>query len=529
MKKSNNIDSDSFFSPIAWWLHAGDRLRGVVLVIGGIDSDSIHFISRLAKKLYIYESSSSNDTGISYDNVDVIGNELKNSLVYDAIIIKSLDNHERNEELSFLFSKCLSHDGVICLYEKNSYNFKNFVHSSLGVIKNIFYKKRYKKISSILDGSSVSCFPTISYERIPYESFVEGQYISNKNTFLLKERVRTFILRSRFSRLFTNTNIWVIQKNNSSRTLVDILLEELPCIDKINFKHDLKCSIIYYKFGKIIIVFSDVHENKNNYVAVIAIDSEAVKQRENERISIRYLLKNEMMKKYIQEEHIRHSILGFNCFVMKMYKGITVDINNTHLQKMTTNVYPVLEILSSSTIHNMDNKALKNKINQYAKVMKERLSNHLDDINIVTDFIINNISKHNFKSVCMHGDLKLENFVLDYNYQVVGVIDWELCEIDGVPLIDLYYLIGYNHQIIMNNDFAYAFVDLCDNNLEKYEIDMINKYCKKLGIKSNTKPLILAIFFMHHYSLRFYLDQLDGESNSYFMLSLNRIISLISE
>ena len=43
----------------------------------------------------------------------------------------------------------------------------------------------------------------------------------------------------------------------------------------------------------------------------------------------------------------------------------------------------------------------------------------------------------------MHGDTKIENFMIEpKTNKVIGVIDMELAEFPGIPLIDLFFLIN---------------------------------------------------------------------------------------
>src|SRR5205085_2711913 len=63
--------------------------------------------------------------------------------------------------------------------------------------------------------------------------------------------------------------------------------------------------------------------------------------------------------------------------------------------------------------------------------------------------------------VWLHGDFKVENLVVDARTsRLSGVIDWEHSEPEGLPFLDLWYLLFYNRAIRGGVHFFPAVGDL---------------------------------------------------------------------
>ena len=103
----------------------------------------------------------------------------------------------------------------------------------------------------------------------------------------------------------------------------------------------------------------------------------------------------------------------------------------------------------------------------------------------------------------MHGDTKIENFMIEpKTNKVIGVIDMELAEFPGIPLIDLFFLITYNYHIVEHESFIEAFTRIVRNNLSSIYKTAIENYCVKLGINQSQMKMCFILFFLHHFAKR---------------------------
>ena len=61
------------------------------------------------------------------------------------------------------------------------------------------------------------------------------------------------------------------------------------------------------------------------------------------------------------------------------------------------------------------------------------------DLHQIRSFLANSFGGRILPLVFRHGDYSLENVLFDRNWQVQGVIDWDLAQPEGVPGLDVLY------------------------------------------------------------------------------------------
>ncbi len=65
----------------------------------------------------------------------------------------------------------------------------------------------------------------------------------------------------------------------------------------------------------------------------------------------------------------------------------------------------------------------------------------------VIDYISKNLSLHDCPVVSCHGDFWIANILVDENYRITGVVDWEFAEEKTFPLIDVFHLIFHRKTV----------------------------------------------------------------------------------
>ena len=104
--------------------------------------------------------------------------------------------------------------------------------------------------------------------------------------------------------------------------------------------------------------------------------------------------------------------------------------------------------------------------------------------------------------VFMHGDFKLENVIFDEDDgRLRGVIDWELAQHPGPPLLDLLYLLFYD-RIVRRRSAPLA--ALAAAGLQEWtdeERAQLDAYHAVLDCRGVERPLA-ALFVVHHIGLR---------------------------
>lgn len=111
-------------------------------------------------------------------------------------------------------------------------------------------------------------------------------------------------------------------------------------------------------------------------------------------------------------------------------------------------------------------------------------------------------------AVWMHGDFKIENIVVDRaTRQPSGVIDWELSQLRGLPLLDLLYLLTYNHMLRRDEGFhrAYRNVVLA-GDWRPWESRLLDTYVDRLSIDPVLTDAMVAMLPIHALACRLTYD-----------------------
>lgn len=514
-------------TPLAWWLLAGENLYRRVLLIGDFDERSQIFIREMASDVQCLEDAI--ETKDSMSKINNLG-QLGSGGFYDVIIISVPAVSYSVKQLSKLFRNKLNSNGVIAILEDNERNLRSIIKKPRMMISRIFKRSKRTKIESLCIGSKVVHVPSMVSHGLIYESFSPSNYKSNKNNFLLKEKLKSWILNSKLNYYLYAKNIWLISKKNHSTVLFEDIEEKLKRSSLLKQESDFQWSVIYYKHGKLI--FSFISRNRNNpskYV-VIAFSGHAVEQRDNELEVVKELSKNKVIKKYFNGVIEKHSICNLNCYVMNENCGVTVDADNPDINMMTDNAFNSLLELTNETLSRDENiEIFLELLNSYFERIVRRTANYGVELQVVKYGIIALLKRYKLPTVCVHGDLKLENFILNKKHKVVGIIDWELCELSGFPLIDLLYLITYNRNVLLSEDFSKSFLDYFHGRFSIQEKHMLDIYCAELGISVIEMKLLVIISFIHHYAVRCLVNVDKRIDMEQFELCLNHVLTYMRE
>jgi len=108
------------------------------------------------------------------------------------------------------------------------------------------------------------------------------------------------------------------------------------------------------------------------------------------------------------------------------------------------------------------------------------------------------------RTVWTHGDYKIENVLFDpRSLAVRGVIDWDLSERHGLPLLDLLYLIAYNRIITQQQTIDRIVLDtILPPSFTPEEDRLYSGYAGALGLSSDHLPALHAMFWIHHMAYR---------------------------
>ena len=494
-----------------------ESMHGAVLLVGDFNKDLQDYLSQFCQVNSVLNSYKKLCEG---ENIRYVTVEESCRSKYNAIIINGLGSSDSCGQALFtqLYNDCLEEDGSLCYLEKNRFALKYVPGNYLSKITSLFSDSGPLKTHKS-DFFRITSLPTICYDGEPHESFMEGAYSSNKNVFLWKEKIRLAILRSRFSKLFVQANLWLLAKNNSVKFLHKRIIEHYAKLNTLNI-NDFQLANILYNKGKLLFLFRNIQSTDESIIAVLTYQERTYKQRLNEQVMLNHLSSYSAISKYLPQNHEKFNLYGYDIFAMRECQGVTVDSNSKHLPAMTENIGRVLLDVS---LVSQKNVPVRPEPIAWLNTIQTRIPGYNDQINELKKYVSEYSSNI---SVVMHGDAKIENFVLNKHNQVVGIIDWEQGIVNGFPLLDLYYLFAYNYQLKNNTDFNYAFKALCETTIPAYEKNILNNYCNEMKLTEKDRAYLLIVFFIHHYSCRYDVGPDTGNVWDVYKSSLGTAINL---
>ncbi len=135
---------------------------------------------------------------------------------------------------------------------------------------------------------------------------------------------------------------------------------------------------------------------------------------------------------------------------------------------------------------------------QRARAMLERIEAHVRTMLMGTSI----------PTVWVHGDFKIENVVVDRaTRRPTGVIDWELSQLRGLPLIDPLYLLTYNHMLRRGEGFGQVFSEVTLSGAwTPWESALLENYVAQLRLDPALMDAMVAMLPVHALARRLTYD-----------------------
>ncbi|WP_196138885.1 phosphotransferase [Aliikangiella sp. G2MR2-5] len=498
----------SKYSPLPWWLLAGKGLQNEVLLLGVFPKKVKSFLGELAKNLVCIECLSS-----AHNNII--------EQAFSVIIVSDSNLFESNTEA---FNKLLSGDAKVILLKENSLSISKLKRMPLNWLRALFKKESDEALLSIRE-RYVKCYPSVAYDGIVHDSFLPGDYSSNKNIFLLKERLKIFLRNSLFYRFLHNKKILISLASKNDLDLLDEVKRTLLEKTQLGFNDTCYCSGALYKNGKIVFTYKDRLEKDNAHVLVVALSEAAVQQRDNEFSAVKTLVKESSLSRLIPGHIEKYIVCGFNCYFMKQSIGMTVDIKMPGLETVTSHCFDNLKLFNRAGLRECKQQVFVDKLDYLFNELSRRNPGFDQQISqLKRDLNIERFVK-GMPSVYMHGDMKLENFIINTELEVVGIIDFELSDLTGFPLLDLIYLLLYNRQMGGQARFVEIYSLFVNEDFSQQEKIMLDDYLQAFGLNRAQLSWILIIFFVHHFAVRFQIDN----SSEFERNEFKHLLSLVEQ
>ncbi|RDH83778.1 MAG: hypothetical protein DIZ80_06470 [endosymbiont of Galathealinum brachiosum] len=472
-----------------WLYQIGDVIFGDVLTIN---------CDNLSDVLNVYSKSIYKISEATFNIKNNVFSKISNKK-YDCIIVNAVDNGNENPEFIEYLNSYLKINGIIAVVEINDTNFKNV----------FTYKYFYNVLRKVINSSEGDNFDGYYMQSIYgkiNQVFYSSGYKSVKNPFLLKEKLRQIYLNKYLYPLFSSL---VLKIYNTSNFKHKTVLENI--INNIN--SDLNSDIIFKSVTKYLVipykVLATVKDIENNEYIFLLLRGADKNVRANIELEMINYLNAEypMLSKYLSKSIISGIYKNVEYIIYKKIPGVSIDSYFTDYNIAERAAFDMLVSIGEMSAQSNQDNVLNNTTKKWFNSLKS-YENANPEYSNYLDTLFESLTKEVNENICdlvlFHGDYKIENLIYDpLNYEVNGIIDWDLSEKQHLPGLDLLYLIFYTRRIKNST----SFISECENVFLKEgfsdnEQALLDEYFIKFDISMNMFRVIKLFFILHHFSCR---------------------------
>ncbi|MBI4845995.1 MAG: aminoglycoside phosphotransferase family protein [Candidatus Omnitrophica bacterium] len=179
----------------------------------------------------------------------------------------------------------------------------------------------------------------------------------------------------------------------------------------------------------------------------------------------------------------------------------------------------------------IDNNNYKKLFGRGFKIIGRYLKdNELRLLNKINNYIKENAIGKKIKTVMLHGDFKIENVLFETNsHEIQGVIDWDLSEFNGLPFLDIFYLLIYKDNLFSAKPIMQIFRErFLFGQFNDEEEQIISAYFAEVGINKDWLEILLIMCWVHHISKR-YAQQLRSSAAGFKQENITGVMNKIFE
>lgn len=354
---------------------------------------------------------------------------------------------------------------------------------------------------------NVSLYPYLVEIGRVTEVIAPSGYQSTKNPFTASERFKRIILGRHTARFLTPAHGFVCAKNSTAPSSLDGIIQNLTSqgilsSDSSGFRRYLALP------GKTIIALGQTKDDESNLIVVIPKVQRVLEWRRkeigivNELRALSPFLASRLPRLYTE-----CSSDGETYFAISEISGMVIDRRVPHLALLTRNAVDFLIRFNQITAREI---AIDEGIYRdlFGCLTKQVMATYPD-----TGELIESIEAHlrrfllgkRITAVWFHGDYKLENLIFDKKtYDINGIIDWEHSRRNGLPWLDLLYLLTYNRIMTEDRDFFDVYRGTIQaEDFTKQEKSIIDVYANALPVSGDMRQVMTCLFFLHHIGFRY--------------------------
>ena len=521
-------DGESALAPIAnsndsygWHVVLGANISGKVICINFAPSTPSEFFAQFGGEIHPIDLSreavNSDPKSLVRHLTDLLESRylvsLKESSV-DAFVLHDLSGEVLNStcrsELRNLFTmvnRSLKPGGFCYLGFRNAYSLSRIVSFWRANNRLRPHEMRDLLGQAGFDLSGMRMHPYLLDQARVLEVLPRQGYTSVKNSRLWRETVKEWCYGRKGARHFSPAYGLVASKIIVASPIFEQLAEKIRALPKVG-KTRLEMTRCQLLWRKAIISFSTNDDRHGGYVAILTNDPQAIQRREVETVTLKALAwRLPTLHAKLPRVIAQFDMGAYRCFVLSEISGMTIDRACPGTTLATRNAMRFLSELHVATIERNPHSSTKGAA--HVETLFSRAVARYPDLSgefrKLAELVQVRLSKQESLFVWQHGDFKLENVILhSKSLNVAGVIDWELSEEHGLPILDLLYLIAYNRstreKMRISDVYRKAILPW---KFSGEENRLLQTYEKWVGLNISDKALWATLYMVHDVGVRY--------------------------
>ena len=338
-------------------------------------------------------------------------------------------------------------------------------------------------------------------------------YRASKNRERIAERLKEFVYGRFASRVLAPAYGIVAYAGPAAESTLALVMKKLAaapyydCTDPPVVKHYL-----LFQGSKAIVTLGPQASEQHDVVVILSSDEMAIERRQVESAVLAELAKLPRAIARLVPRALDHFVIGrTHCFVVNRLPGVTLDVDSDALDAITERALDYVVDLhrASSQRVLIDEANYRRFFGSLLEAARTRNPSVAVEVAAWDAPLRQCVMGTTLPTVWMHGDYKVENVMYDQSRrQLTGVIDWELAQGPGLPLLDPLYLLFYN-RLIRGEEHLNALRDLLlTDRRHTSERSMLQRYSAAIGLPAEASEALCAMYVAHHIGCRlhFYSD-----------------------
>lgn len=462
-------------------------------------------------------------SALKLHNIDFLKGHLNSNLPFSdrsfkAVILTSHFNRLNKNSQSLILSeiyRVLSDDGIFALFAENKWSHIR-LRSMISIKKkpnkflyNAFSLKEYG--DQLCQGG----FKDIqSFKMIPdYNLCREIEAVNNINhvhCFNIKEWKK----RLKYSNIFAPSFFFLSSKQRfDSKNMLEKIVADTQRKAGLSYSNKLVVKNYYLTSkGNTIIRYCGKKTDEKGFIIKIPINLSAHRHNIMNYRMLEIMHSSNYVPAWISSlipAPISHSSFnGQSFFVESEIRGVPVAEVSERKRKRKLNsiVKEATEFLkvfhhSLCTFKIIDSEVIDRLINKKIQKLSDLFQN--DIFTKTGKFLRNCLWRKKLPLICKHGDFCLPNLILEENTcELKGIIDWDNCCHEELPLVDLLNLLSSKYSLHGENYIGDKMIKIIiPYNFNSYESDLIKNYLNYMSIDKNFfLPLSIYYWLDHVYS-----------------------------